>query len=265
MPEFSGIFENYYLGQHNGASSLPGVPLPLRHERRHRTVQRFGNATQEFGFATLSGDISMGSSMMPQKKNPDLFELIRGKSGRAIGNLMGLLTTVKGLPGGYNRDMQEDRGPLLETGPLLHGSLAMLRLALPRVTFNVAKCRAAVDEGFTQATDLAEVLVTKGVPFRTSYKLVGSLVRRVQEKGLTLAQATEELAKSIDPALDAQVLEAIDAAAAVARKKSAGSTGPESVAAQFEALASQSKSLVARVQKVPALDSLFTRIKESAL
>ena len=221
--------------------------------------------TSEFGFAALSGDISMGSSMMPQKKNPDLFELIRGKCGRAIGNLMGLLTTVKGLPGGYNRDLQEDRGPLLETRPLLHSSLAMLRLAMPRVAFNVEKCRAAVDEGFTQATDLAEALVKRGVPFRTSYKLVGSLVRRCQEKGMTLSQATVEMGQAIDPSLDAEALKALDAAAAVARKKSAGSTGPESVAVQFQQLSAQASALKTRAEKVPALNSLFLKIKESAL
>ena len=87
---------------------------------------------------------------------------------------------MKGLPGGYNRDLQEDRGPLLETSPLLHGSLSVL--ALPRVTFDQGRCSAAVDEGFTQATDLAEALVTKGLPFRKAYQVVGSLVRRCQER-----------------------------------------------------------------------------------
>jgi argininosuccinate lyase len=221
--------------------------------------------TSEFGFATLSGDISMGSSMMPQKKNPDVFELLRGKSGKAIGNLVGLLVTVKGLPGGYNRDLQEDRAALLETGPLLHGSLEVLRLALPRVTFNRARCRAAVDEGFTQATDLAEALVKQGMPFRRAYQVVGSLVRRCQEQGLTLSQATVALGQSVDPALDAATLAVLDAAGAVARKQSAGSTGPQAVAAQLDALAAQAQALGEKSKTVPRLDVVYARLKEAAL
>ncbi len=217
--------------------------------------------TAEFGFATLSGDISMGSSMMPQKKNPDVFELVRGKSGRAIGNLTGLLATVKGLPGGYNRDLQEDRAALLETAPLALGSLQVLRLALPRLTFDAARCRAAVDEGFTQATDLAEALVKKGLPFRKAYQAVGSLVRRCQERGFTLAQATVELAQAVDPALDAEALKSLDAAGAVARKLSEGGTGPESVARQLNQLSEQATALEARAAQVPRLDALFRALE----
>jgi argininosuccinate lyase len=221
--------------------------------------------TSEFGFATLSDDISMGSSMMPQKKNSDLFELLRGKSGRAVGNLVGLLVTVKGLPGGYNRDLQEDRAALLETGPLLHGSLEVLRLALPRITFNRDRCRAAVDEGFTQATDLAEALVKKGVPFRKAYQVVGSLVRRCQEQGLTLAQASLQLGQAVDPALDAAALAVLDAAGAVARKESAGGTGPESVAKQLDELDRQATALAAKSKSVPRLEVVYTRLKEASL
>jgi argininosuccinate lyase len=221
--------------------------------------------TPEFGFASLSGDISMGSSMMPQKKNPDVFELIRGKSGRAVGNLMGLLTTVKGLPGGYNRDLQEDRGPLLETRPLLEGVLAVLRLSLPRVTFHPEKCRVGLDEGFTQATDLAEALVKKGMPFRVAYKHVGALVRKCQELGLPLTKATVELAKSIDPAIDADALSVLEPAGAVARKLSAGSTGPKSVEAQLAALSSQSATLAAKAANVPTLPMLFEQLSVAAI
>ncbi|MDX2010983.1 MAG: argininosuccinate lyase [Myxococcaceae bacterium] len=216
--------------------------------------------TSEFGFASLSGDISMGSSMMPQKKNPDVFELIRGKSGRAVGNLMGLLTTVKGLPGGYNRDLQEDRGPLLETRPLLHGVLSVLRLSLPHVTFHPERCRAGLDEGFTQATDLAEALVKKGMPFRVAYKHVGALVRKCQELGLPLTKATVELAKSIDPAIDAEALAVLEPSGAVARKLSAGSTGPKAVEAQLSALTSQASALAEKAKTVPGLTALFEQL-----
>jgi argininosuccinate lyase len=221
--------------------------------------------TAEFGFASLSGDISMGSSMMPQKKNPDVFELIRGKSGKALGNLMGLLATVKGLPGGYNRDLQEDRASLLETAPLLLGSLSVLRLALPRVTFHPEKCRVGVDEGFTQATDLAEALVKKGMPFRKAYQVVGSLVRRCQEQGLNLRQASVDMAQSIDPSLDAATLGVLEPSGAVARKLSAGSTGPAAVEATLVALETQSKELAARAAKVPRLAQLFTSIETAKI
>lgn len=217
--------------------------------------------TQEFGFASLSGDISMGSSMMPQKKNPDVFELIRGKSGKAIGNLMGLLTTVKGLPGGYNRDLQEDRASLLETAPLLFGSLSVLRLSLPRVTFHPEKCRVGLEEGFTQATDLAEALVKKGMPFRKAYMAAGALVRRCQEQGITLRAATLELAQSIDPAYDEQVLSVLEPAGAVARKLSAGSTGPAAVDVTLAALESQAKALHNRGSAVPKLSHLFSKLQ----
>ena len=221
--------------------------------------------TAEFGFASLSDDISCGSSMMPQKKNPDVYELVRGKSGRAIGNLVGLLTTMKGLPGGYNRDLQEDRGPLLETGPLLQGSLSVLRLAMPRVTFHPEKCLVGLTEGFTQATDLAEYLVTQGLAFRKAYQVAGSLVRRCQERGLPLAKVPLELAQSVDPLLDAKALEVLDAAGAVARKRSAGSTGPASVAQQLKDLREGAQALSQRVAKVPRLEQLARSLPEAAL
>jgi argininosuccinate lyase len=221
--------------------------------------------TSEFGFATLSGEISMGSSMMPQKKNPDVFELIRGKSGRAIGNLMGLLTTVKGLPGGYNRDLQEDRGPLLETKPMLHGVVSVLRLSLPHVTFHPEKCRVGLDEGFTQATDLAEALVKKGMPFRKAYMAAGALVKRVQEKGITLRAASVELAQSVDLAFDASVLSVLEPAGAVARKASAGSTGPAAVEATLVTLEQQAHELGARATGVPRLASLFKALESASV
>src|SRR5256885_16580807 len=112
----------------------------------------------EFGFARLDGSIACGSSMMPQKRNPDLFELIRGKAGRAVGNLTGLLVTVKGLPGGYNRDLQEDRQPLLETGPLLQAVFSVLRLGLEHVRFDPERTLPALRADSTQATQPAEAL-----------------------------------------------------------------------------------------------------------
>jgi argininosuccinate lyase len=222
-------------------------------------------ATGEFGFVTLDGQIACGSSMMPQKKNPDVFELLRGKSGAAVGNLMTLLTLVKGLPGGYNRDLQEDRGPLLSSGPLARNVLDMLTLALGRVTFNREKCWAAIAGDYTQATDLAEALVIAGHPFRSAYQAVGSLVRKCQERSLPLAQVTLELAQSVDARFTPEVLLAADPKGSVARKESAGGTGPKAVAAQLTALEGHTERARALARSVPRLAGLFDTLKEASL
>jgi argininosuccinate lyase len=219
----------------------------------------------EFGYARLDGEIALGSSMMPQKRNPDVFELVRARSGRAIGNLVGLLVTVKGLPAGYSRDLQEDRGPLLETGPLVRAALSILQLALPRVTFDRERCRAAVEGDMMQATDLAEALVKKGVPFRAAYQLVGSLVRRCQERGIPLGAATVELAREVDPRFDAQVLEAANPLSSVGRKVSAGSTGPASVQRQIAELRRCAEVAREQARAVPRLQELFRDIQEATL
>jgi argininosuccinate lyase len=222
-------------------------------------------STAEFGFVKLDGAIACGSSMMPQKRNPDVFELLRGKSGRAVGNLTGLLVTLKGLPGGYNRDLQEDRQPLLETGPLLLSALGMLRTGLSRVKFDAERTLAALQGDYTQATDVAEALAQKGVPFRTAYGLTGQLVRRCQDEGIALAQATLAMARAIDPRFDEQVLRAIDPRASVERKRNAGGTGPASVAAQIDALAQKAARARERAAAVPRLDDLLRSLEEAPL
>ena len=220
-------------------------------------------ATAEFGFLKLDGAIACGSSMMPQKKNPDVFELIRGKSARALGNHVSMLATIKGLPGGYLRDLQEDRAPLLDTGPLARGVLSMLRLSVPRVTFDVEACRAALLEDYTQATDLAEALVKKGLPFRTAYQAVGALVTQAKSSGLPLARVTAEQAREVNAAFDAEVLKCLDPLTSVDRKISAGSTGPAAVAAQIASLRESARAARERASKVPRLEQLFTALKES--
>ena len=220
-------------------------------------------ATAEFGFLKLDGAIACGSSMMPQKKNPDVFELIRGRSARAIGNHVSLLTTIKGLPGGYLRDLQEDRAPLLETGPLARGVLSMLRLSVPRVTFDVEACRAALVEDYTQATDLAEALVKKGLPFRSAYQAVGALVTKAKNSGLPLGRVSPEQAREVNPAFDAKVLECLDPLTSVDRKVSAGSTGPAAVAQQISSLRESARLARERAAAVPRLSQLFTALKET--
>ena len=222
-------------------------------------------SSAEFGFARLEGSIACGSSMMPQKRNPDVFELIRGKAGRAVGNLTGLLVIVKGLPGGYNRDLQEDRQPLLETGPLLQGVFSLLRIGLEHVKFDAERTLRAVESDYTQATDLAEALTLKGVPFRTAYELVGKLVRSCQEQGLPLSRATPQMARQIDPRFDDEVLRAADPRASIARKRNAGGTGPAQVQEQIEALDAKAAQAAAAARATPRLDDLFTALQAADL
>jgi argininosuccinate lyase len=221
--------------------------------------------TAEFGFAKLDGAIACGSSMMPQKKNPDVFELTRGKTGQAVGNLMALLVTLKGLPGGYNRDQQEDRGPILETGPLLRSVASILSLALDRVSFDRERCLAALTSDATQATDVAEALVKTGIPFRTAYMAAGALVRAAQEAKIPLAKVDAELARKADPLFEkvpAAVLEVLRVEGSVGRKSSQGSTGPAAVAAHTESLVSFVREARTALALVPSLPELFGRLSE---
>jgi argininosuccinate lyase len=222
-------------------------------------------STAEFAYVRLDDQIAMGSSMMPQKRNPDLFELIRGKCGRAVGNLNALLVTVKGLPGGYNRDLQEDRQPLLETGPLLISVLKMLRVGLSRIRFDGARGREALADGATAATDIAEALAERGVPFRTAYKLVGGLVRACSERGVPLSKAPLQLAQEIDQRFTAAILSAADAAASVSRKRNAGGTGPSSIDEQIQGVTQAAQSAREAAAAVPRLAKLLAELKEAHL
>ncbi len=217
-------------------------------------------STTEFGLVKLDGRISAGSSMMPQKKNPDVFELVRGKSGRAIGNVVALLSLMKGLASGYNRDQQEDRLPLLEAGPLATGCARVISLALPHVTFDAARGALALAEGFTQATDLAEALVRRGVAFRDAYKAVGRLVAMAVEEGVPLRSIDPDRALAVHEAFDAQALAALEPRAAVEAKESFGGTGPLSVQAQIAWLREQATALRTSATSHGTLDVLAARV-----
>ncbi len=217
-------------------------------------------STTEFGLVKLGSAIAAGSSMMPQKKNPDVFELVRGKSGRAIGNVVALLSLMKGLASGYNRDQQEDRLPLLEAGPLAAGCARVVSLALPHVTFDAERGAAALDAGFTQATDLAEALVRHGVPFREAYKVVGRLVAMAVEEGIPLRAIEPARALSLHPLLDAKTLAALEPRAAVAAKESLGGTGPLAVEAQIAWLREQASELATVAATHGTLDGLAARV-----
>jgi argininosuccinate lyase len=217
-------------------------------------------STSEFALVKLSGAIAAGSSMMPQKKNPDVFELVRGKSGRAVGNVVALLTLMKGLASGYNRDQQEDRLPLLEAGPLASGCARVVSLALPHVTFDAAAGARMLGEGFTQATDLAEALVRRGVPFREAYKAVGRLVAMAVEEKVSLRSIDPERARTVHATLDAHALAALEPRAAVGAKESPGGTGPRSVDAQIAWLKQQADALVVNADEHGTLDVLAARV-----
>ncbi len=217
-------------------------------------------STSEFALVSLDGAIAAGSSMMPQKKNPDVFELVRGKSARATGNVVALLALMKGLASGYSRDQQEDRLPLLEAGPLARGCARVVSVALPHVRFDAERGRRGLEEGFTQATDLAEALVRRGIPFREAYKAVGALVAMAVDAGAPLRSIDAARARAVHPALDAEALRALDPAAAVAAKESVGGTGPHAVDAQIAWLKARSKALASAGAAHGTLELLAERV-----
>ena len=217
-------------------------------------------STSEWALVSLDGEISAGSSMMPQKKNPDVFELARGKAAGAVGDLTAMLALVRGLPSGYNRDQQEDRGPLLAAPRRAHDAIELLTLALPHVHFDAARGKAMLGDGFTQATDLAEALVKKGVPFREAYGAVGKLVRRATDAGIAVRGVTLHDAKEVHPALDADVLAALDPQRAAASKESPGGTGPNAVATQRAAITTHASRIVTIASGIPSLEHIADAI-----
>jgi argininosuccinate lyase len=221
--------------------------------------------TSEFGFLRIGDAIAAGSSMMPQKKNPDVFELVRGKAARGVGNLSAMLTLVKGLPTGYARDLQDDRQPVLDTGPLVRGAVRAVRASIGHLAFDAERCLRAVSDGSTQATDVAEALVRKGVPFREAYKATGQLVHLAQQQGVDLAKLPLADALAAHAAFDADVLAVLDPRVAVRAKKSAGGTAPERVDQQIGALHAAAHDLGYKVGKVPLLEGIRAGIEAVAL
>jgi argininosuccinate lyase len=157
-------------------------------------------ASGEFGFITLADDFSTGSSLMPQKRNPDVFELARGKAGRVLGDLVALLTTLKGIPAGYQKDLQEDKALLFDACDTLATVLPAVTGAIDTLSVNADRMAAALDPAM-RATDLADLLVEAGVPFRESHGLIGKLVRAAEQAGVTLDKVPLTVATAIHPAL----------------------------------------------------------------
>ena len=185
--------------------------------------------TAEFGFARLDDAFSTGSSIMPQKKNPDVAELLRGKSARAIGNLVQALTLLKGQPLAYNKDNQEDKESLFDSVDTLLVSLRVAAAMLPTMTFDGPRGAEAAVANFALATDIADYLAKKGVPFRDAHEAVGALVARCEREGRTFADLTLDEYRAAHPAFDADVLQ-IDLAASLAARDVPGGTAPNAVA-----------------------------------
>lgn len=193
-------------------------------------------ATREFGFIRLHDSFSTGSSIMPQKKNPDIAELARGKAGRLIGNLTGLLTTLKGLPLAYNRDLQEDKEPVFDTVDTLTMVLPALAGMVETVTFDVDRMAELAPQGFSLATDVAEWLVRQNVPFREAHEITGALVQFCEQNGLELDQPSDADYAAISPHLSGDVRSVLTIAGSVASRTGRGGTAPVRVAEQLTAL-----------------------------
>jgi argininosuccinate lyase len=195
-------------------------------------------SSAEFGFVRLSDGFSTGSSLMPQKRNPDAAELARGKAGRLIGNLTALFTLLKGLPTGYNRDLQEDKEALFDTVDTLLLTLPALAGAAETASFRPERMRAAMDAQLL-ATDLADYLVRRGVPFRESHEVVGRLVRRAEEAGVGLSALPAEVFREEHAAFAPDVHGVFDWERSVDSRDGAGGTSERSVTAQIEAARSR--------------------------
>ena len=179
-------------------------------------------SSQEFRFVELDDAFATGSSMMPQKKNPDTAELVRGKSARVIGDLVTLLTLEKGLPLGYNRDLQEDKAPIFDAVATVAVSLEALTGALATAKFRVDRMRAALGAGYVTATEVADYLATRGVPFREAHEITGKLVREAMERGVDLAELPVPVMRGFHPALDESVLKVLDPEVAIERRTGFG-------------------------------------------
>ena len=187
-----------------------------------------------FGYITLSDKHSTGSSIMPQKKNPDVAEIMRGKTGRVYGNLFNLMTIMKGIPLTYNRDLQEDKIPFIDTDKTVRHSLSLMADMLEGITFHPERMRKALSAGFLNATELADYLVTRGMPFREAHHVSGRAVAMAEELGVGLENLTLDQFRSLSDLIGEDVYTALDYDTAVARRNVPGGTGPQSVARQLE-------------------------------
>ncbi|MBB5632115.1 argininosuccinate lyase [Cryobacterium mesophilum] len=199
--------------------------------------------TREFGFVTLADAFSTGSSIMPQKKNPDIAELARGKAGRLIGNLTGLLATLKGLPLAYNRDLQEDKEPVFDSVETLEVLLPAFTGMVSSLRFDTERMAELAPQGFSLATDVADWLVRQGVPFREAHEVSGSLVRFCEQNGLALDEASDGQLREVSPLLTADVRSILTVEGSIASRNGVGGTATVRVAEQLAALTARVAAL----------------------
>jgi argininosuccinate lyase len=191
-------------------------------------------STSEFGFLEFSDAFSTGSSLMPQKKNPDMAELTRGKTGRLYGNLLSILTTLKALRSSYNRDMQEDKEALFDSVDTVRAALEVFSAMLPKIEINRERMEAAASDPNLFATDIAEYLVKKGVPFREAHEIVGGLVADCAAKGIPLNQVSLAVLKKHSSSFDADVADVFDVRHSLSQRRAIGAPSPKNVAAQIK-------------------------------
>ena len=190
-------------------------------------------STSEFGFVEFGDEFATGSSLMPQKKNPDMAELTRGKTGRLYGNLMSILTTLKALPSSYNRDLQEDKETLFDSADTIFSALDVFAAMLPALTFNRRRMEAAANDPNLLATDLAEYLVKKGIPFREAHATIGKLVAGATKKGKTLTEIPRAALKKLSPRLDVDLARTFSARRSLAARSAIGAPSPKNIQAQI--------------------------------
>ena len=187
----------------------------------------------EFGFFELADAFSTGSSLMPQKKNPDVFELTRGKAGTLLGLLAGLLATLKGLPSTYDKDLQEDKAPVFQATDTLLAILPVIAGALRSITVKAERMRNAIDSSM-MATDLADYLVEKGVPFRKAHEITGKVVRAAGEKKVGMEKMSLEAYQAISPIFEADVYQVFNPLKSIEKRNAIGGTSLQSVKNQIQ-------------------------------
>lgn len=193
-------------------------------------------SSHEFGFVSMSDAFSTGSSIMPQKKNPDMAELLRGKAGRVYGNLVALLTMMKGLPLAYNKDIQEDKEPIFDSCETVLACLRVLAPMLASMTVHKERMRRAAAHGYINATDCADYLTEKGMPFRDAYRITGQIVARAVDAKAALEELPLETYREFSDLFEADLFEAISVENALARRRAFGGPAPERVREQIERL-----------------------------
>jgi argininosuccinate lyase len=196
-------------------------------------------ATEEFGFVTLDDAYSTGSSIMPQKKNPDIAELARGKAGRLIGDLVGLLTTLKGLPLAYNRDLQEDKDPVFDAIDTLEVLLPAVTGMIRTLRFNIERMAELAPQGFSLATDLAEWLVREGLPFSEAHQIAGECVRSCEQRGIELVDLSDSDLAELSPHLKPAAREVLTVDGSIAARSTRGGTASNRVTEQLAELQSR--------------------------